>query len=976
MFGSIISLMALTSCGGANETSESSNFTSDISVSTDTGDSSSTFVAPVLDRIAVTGEVKTIYNFGEELVKPEITAYYVGDAGFSEVVTDQCLFTGYNAELEGNQTVTVSFTDEDITKQTTFDVTVNGVENLLKFAVFADVQLCYYEQNATKQTISNVGSVANAALALKNHFAYCKDQDVDVIFMVGDIVNNANQYYYDYYQSIFESVYGTDESKYPEVIWSIGNHEWWGTSYDEGYNEKDIGRAMSLFNANTNLDSPYLVRRSAVKYYKNNADTVPTFYKVVKGVPFLCVSGENSAGDIGSQLRGELESWLQEISQLPSVQAGGPIYVAYHWPLSNTQTFGHGKGRNSYILEEILKDYPTAVVYTGDTHYPGVNERSINQGDFTTINIGSSSYSRMDTMAATMQDGEHFYNLEGGSDAKDVVNGNAAYLFEYTPTIHMVDVTTDYTSHMNRYFSNENLADVQHINKEWVIPHGANKSTFKYTNARFENKTWANDLYDADGVSWAQNATLKFGVKDNQMTVKFPDTIEYHYTEHFKIKVTSNTNNSKIYDVVSNYFKYARNPEELYFVLEDLPSGSSYNVEVTAYDYFDNPSLNKLTSSVNDPTCCADKVDTVVSEQYSDISTRINLDDVAPGGSQSSLEYYYKGANVYNYGATLNRFYDIDLAKSAADFVSITSESNLSIIVKAKFKNLCDGNVTIGLVIINSGGSWLSDFGGSTRQTIEPNTGWVELEWNVSELAGLTGRDSIGRIGFKANSSNMSTNGYSFHLLMDDADIYGEKPLIIETPTKTNNLEMMKMDEGWCYGTTNVVSNDTYGPTSTSSRRFNFKDSLNNGKNPLSSDLDSTDRCYIAFSPENQWGSETGITLKNTVLSFDFKPSSEILDSPLTYKYMFTMQIVDGDWTSAHCPEYWFDWVVSGKSGFIIENSDNGWFHFEYDFSQKTELADFPGNLLRIRIGVFGLTESTKTNAYMIIDNMTLTPAA
>ena len=630
----------------------------------------------------------------------------------------------------------------------------------LKTAVFADIQLCNKEKSEGAK--ANVGSTAHAYLSLRNHFELCKKQGVDVIFMNGDITNEAVDKYYQLYEDTFEEVYGTDPSLYPEIIWNMGNHEWWA------YSGGESADAVTMFKQYARIETPNLVAKSNVKYYLNSSETLPTYYKVVNGVPFIAISGENSNGLVGNEMANEIAGWLQDISNLPSVQNGGPIYVAYHYALSTSLTHGNGSLSQCSVVEELFADYPQAIIFTGDTHYPGVNERSINQVDFTTINIGSSSYSRMEKMSATMTGDEHYYNMKNtGGKINDIPTGNANFRYEYTPTIHFMETMSDESTVINRYFSTDDANNPIHINGAWTIPAHSSPSNFEYTNDRFENTQYAHDLYGANGVSWDNSAEVRFGVKDGKMTVHFPDTNEYHYTEHFKIDVTGDT--TKTYDVVSNYYRYTANPDNLYFVLEDLPSGSNYSVKVTAYDYFDNPSLNYLTSSTNDITLCADAIDEALVDTYCDISSRINFEDTAPN-SNSSLEYYYNGPYAFSAGAVLNRPI-LDEGVSASDYISIGNNNDCEILVKTKVKNLTSGTLTFGLIVVDNHGSWKSDFSAATRKTVSPNSDWVSLEWNVTDLYAIIGRSGVSNIGLKASSSAYSDEGYVMHFLMDDTDV-------------------------------------------------------------------------------------------------------------------------------------------------------------------------------------------------------------
>ena len=635
-----------------------------------------------------------------------------------------------------------------------------AVNSKLKTAVFADIQLCNKEKSDGAK--ANVGSTAHAYLSLRNHFKLCKEQNVDVIFMNGDITNEAVDKYYQLYEDTFEEVYGTDPSLYPEIIWNMGNHEWWAYSGGESPD------AVTMFKQYARIESPNLVATSNVKYYLNNSETLPTYYKVVNGVPFIAISGENSNGLVGNEMRDEIAGWLEDISNLPSVQAGGPIYVAYHYALGTTFTHGNGSLSYSSVVSDLFKDYPQAIIFTGDTHYPGVNERSINQVNFTTINIGSSSYSRMEKMSATMEDGEHYYNMDSsGGKTSDIPTGNTLYMHEYTPTIHFMETMDDESTVINRYFSTDDKDVATHINGAWTIPAHSSPSNFEYTNARFENPSYAHDLYGANGVSWANNAEVTFGVSDGKMTVHFPDTIEYHYTEHFKIEVTGNT--KKTYDVVSNYYLYKDSPEQLYFVLEDLPAGDNYSVKVTAYDYFDNPSLNYLTSNTNNTDLCADPIDQVLVTTYTDISTRMNFVDTAPN-SNTSLEYYYNGPFPYNAGAVLTRVILND-GVSGSDYVSIGNNDNCEVLVRTKVKNLTSDTLTLGLTVVDNKDAWRSDFSAPTRKTVAPNSDWVSLEWNLTDLYSLVGRCGITNIAIKASSDGYDDEGYEMHFLLDDIDV-------------------------------------------------------------------------------------------------------------------------------------------------------------------------------------------------------------
>ena len=846
----------------------------------------------------------------------------------------------------------------------------------LKTAVFADIQLCAKENsNPYGSYYANAGNTVHAYVALKNHFKLCKQQNVDVILMNGDIVNNAVNEYYDLFETALRDVYGNNELEYPTIIYNMGNHEWWNLL------EQETAEAVTMFKAHARIGD--VARQTSVKYYLKPAETLPTYYRVVKGIPFLVISGENSAGQIGDTMKSEIQSWLTEMSQLESVREGGPIYVLYHCALHTTLTHGNGAFEQARVLEDLLKNYPQAVVFTGDTHYSGVNERAINQVDFTAINIGSSSYSRMDKMSATMSGDEHFYNMAiKGGKTSDELLGDAAFKHEYTPTIHIMKTFDNLDTTIDRYFSTDDETSPIHINKTWDIPRGTNKSNFKYTNARFENVVSANDLYGANGVSWSNTAQVKFGVKNGKMTVIVPETNEYHYTEHYKIDVTGNT--TKTYDVVGSYYKYNSERENTYFFLEDLPAGDSYSVKVTAYDHFDNPSLNFLTSSTNDLTACADEKDNAYTNTYYELSNHLRYDDHAEG-SNTSIEYFYEGVKQNQFGAPLGQLIRDTVpgkttgGNSISEYLSIGSTENCEIILKAKVKNLGDSPLKFGYQL------YASDFTYKNAEIVTmtnalhitevpANSNWMSLEWNVTELfPDVYGRSRVTFLALivSADGYGYNSEGYQMHFLLDDMDVAAGEEIGEMEVASRYNLEMCQYSDGQWRGegsAAKVSYSELRGLSSTSSRKITFKNSngLPASKNPL-----SQTKVYASFdlAQTASIGTNNDIDIKSCTLSFDVKFSQEFFESENNYRNKFYLKHEDSSWASRTDELN----IVANASDFTYENSDEGWFHVECNLEGNTKFSGANAKTYAITLGFFGISNETRTTAYIVLDNIALT---
>ena len=76
---------------------------------------------PALVSIAVDGTPKTEYTVGDTFVAPTVKATYSDGL----VAPVSATFSGYDMETDGDQTVVVSYTEGDITAETTYDIVVN-----------------------------------------------------------------------------------------------------------------------------------------------------------------------------------------------------------------------------------------------------------------------------------------------------------------------------------------------------------------------------------------------------------------------------------------------------------------------------------------------------------------------------------------------------------------------------------------------------------------------------------------------------------------------------------------------------------------------------------------------------------------------------------------------------------------------------------------------------------------------------------
>ena len=103
--------------------------------------------AKVLDSITISGQTTTFTQGGTFSFGGTVTAHYEGTTQ-TQNVTNSCTFTGYNLNNLGEQTVTVSYTEGNATKQTTYTINVTAEQS----TTTADITV---ESYATTHSWSN-----------------------------------------------------------------------------------------------------------------------------------------------------------------------------------------------------------------------------------------------------------------------------------------------------------------------------------------------------------------------------------------------------------------------------------------------------------------------------------------------------------------------------------------------------------------------------------------------------------------------------------------------------------------------------------------------------------------------------------------------------------------------------------------------------------------------------------------------------
>lgn len=155
----------------------------------------------------------------------------------------------------------------------------------------------------------------------------------------------------------------------------------------------------------------------AISRLKNIFTQAPDNYFVINDCPFICISTED-----GCRIKAEKQQWLKNCLE-DAVSSGRekPVFVFQHPHLTDTVYGSINWGDDDII--SILTDYPQVIDFSGHSHAPINDPRSIHQNYFTSLGTGSLSYFELDefdymygTVPPDCKECAQFYIVEVSTD--------------------------------------------------------------------------------------------------------------------------------------------------------------------------------------------------------------------------------------------------------------------------------------------------------------------------------------------------------------------------------------------------------------------------------------------------------------------------------------------------------------------------------------------------------------------------------
>jgi len=353
----------------------------------------------------------------------------------------------------------------------------------------------------------------------------------DAFVVVGDLADTGALKEYDRFFSVY------NQNKQPQAVslFTIGNHEY----RDSVTNQQ----AQQRFLSKTKMKALY-------------------FHQVIKGYHFIMLGTESrlTAGDYSIKQI----NWLAE--QLKIAKRDDPkkpIFVFIHQPINNTL---YGKNRwgievNEQLLYNTLKSYPQVITFSGHTHHPLDDPRTIFQRDFTSLATSSVRY---------IWPGAGYLQGELPPGYRDVSQGLLVEVYNRKVVVKRRDF------HANKW-----------TGEAWKIDIPADAKKFHYTNER--------DLVKPIFLPSSTISVIQEKASSNQLYIQFTQAVDNLMVHSYRITVKNKETGEavKTYNAFSQYYSDPV-PDVLSLPLSGLQPHTAYQIEVAAVDAFDNQSDQKL----------------------------------------------------------------------------------------------------------------------------------------------------------------------------------------------------------------------------------------------------------------------------------------------------------------------------------------------------------------------------------------------
>ena len=238
---------------------------------------------------------------------------------------------------------------------------------LLKIGILSDIHLRNHEDTAP----------------LLKALEYFRDREADGVIIAGDMADFGLESQLQWVQETWQQVFPknkTPDGRHVEKIFVLGNHDMEGHhmgTFRKTYPDKIQQQAIIDREAISN--NPARTWQSIFK-----EKWMPIGIKEIKGYYFVAAQYFNTNETPG------LETFLEKNKNI--LMGDKPFFYVQHVHPKDTCSapwvWGHDNGKSTQLLSR----FPNAVSFTGHSHTTLTDERTIWQGDFTSVGTASLSY--------------------------------------------------------------------------------------------------------------------------------------------------------------------------------------------------------------------------------------------------------------------------------------------------------------------------------------------------------------------------------------------------------------------------------------------------------------------------------------------------------------------------------------------------------------------------------------------------------
>ena len=262
----------------------------------------------------------------------------------------------------------------------------NGVADgvpRLRFGVVSDIHI--YTSCRANPGDKEIGS--GNELTFVRTLEWFRDQGVDCVVVAGDMADCGTISQLELVADAWNRVFPGDrapDGRKVERLFVYGNH-------DIG----DVPYARSCFKGQTDEEiSKKIIYPAAKAVWESTFHEAfePIWTKEIKGYRFVGAHwcSERGRHDATEKFNEGIVDWYAAHSK--EIDPSLPFFHIQHPHPLNTCYGSWAWGRDAGLSTKALSAFPNAVAFSGHSHYPLTDERSVWQGEFTSVGTGSLSY--------------------------------------------------------------------------------------------------------------------------------------------------------------------------------------------------------------------------------------------------------------------------------------------------------------------------------------------------------------------------------------------------------------------------------------------------------------------------------------------------------------------------------------------------------------------------------------------------------